>query len=74
MWPQIAWLVVTLALRYLLQPKPDKPKPPALTELQVPTVDPSSTMRVVFGTRRIKGAYVHWYGHLDTDAVRSNEL
>ena len=70
----IAILVVTTALAFVLRPKPAQPKPPALTDIEAPTNDPDRPIPVIFGTRTISGPNVLWYGHLDTDAVRADEI
>lgn len=70
----IAFIVISAALSFVLRTKPAEPKPPTLTSIEAPTADPERPIPVIFGTRRVTGPNVVWYGHLDTDAVRSDEL
>jgi hypothetical protein len=68
----IIQLLVVLALQviaYLLMPKPKKPKPPAVQDMEAPTAEAGRPIPVVFGTITVKGLNVLWYG--DKRAVQS---
>lgn len=70
MWPNVIYAIVMLALSYALRPKPPQPKPPALQDLDVPTAEQGRPIPVVFGTVRVKGPNVLWYGDLSTGKVK----
>ena len=67
---QLAVLVVTTAISIALAPKPERPKPAALSDFDLPTADPSRPIPIVFGTWKVKGPNVVWYGNLRTIAIR----
>lgn len=64
-WP--AWvvqLVVAVVLQvaaYLLAPKPKSTRAEA-SDLESPTAEAGRPVPVVFGTKRVKGLNVLWYG------------
>ena len=64
----MAWfisLLIGLALSvvsYLLAPKPKKPKPPEVTELEDPTAEAGRPIPRVFGTLIVKSPNVLWFG------------
>ncbi len=39
------------------------------SEITAPTADEGKSIAVLFGTRRIKGLNVVWYGDIKTDAI-----
>lgn len=49
MWVQIALFVASLVISYMLQPKPQKPKPAAFEDFDFPTVDDGTPQIVIFG-------------------------
>lgn len=64
---------VYLALSLLsiaLAPKPPKPKPASLEDFDAPTVDENRPVPVVFGTVRMTGPSLEWYGDLQVKAIR----
>lgn len=63
-WAQLGLWVLTTALSYLLAPKPEKPKPAALEDFDVPTVDQDRDMEVIFGTVWDDDPNIVWYGDL----------
>ena len=64
----VAWfipLIIGFALSvvaYLLMPKPKQPKPPAAQDLENPTAEAGRPLPVVFGSLRVKGTNILWYG------------
>lgn len=71
MWVQIAIWVGLQIVSYLLTPK-------AQTQTQTPgeveatTVDSSSPVPVLFGTRLLTGANCIWYGDIGTTPIKSS--
>lgn len=70
-WYVVAW-VVSLAVSYALQPKPQSVKPAGLGDFNVPTAEAGREIPVLFGTRDISGPNVVWYGDLRTVAVKKS--
>lgn len=73
MWQLVALWVVSMALTYLLAPKPADAEEPKFGELEVPTADQSRSIPVIFGTVWIKDPNVVWYGDLKTKKIKSSE-
>ena len=69
---QLVIFVVTTAISYALREKPDAPKSAELSDFEVPTASESRPIPVVFGTVRISGANVVWYGDLKTKKVKKS--
>lgn len=59
----------------LIRPKPkiENPKPTALGDFQVPTAQEGRAIPVVWGTVRIKGPNVTWYGDYKTVAIKQKQ-
>lgn len=72
MWVQIAIFVVSLALSYLLAPKPQNLniKAAKLSDFDAPTATEDRSIPVLFGRRRLAGPNVVWYGDLGIVAIR----
>jgi hypothetical protein len=72
MWPQLVIFVVSLALSYLLAPKPPNLniKAAKLDDFDAPTASESRSIPVLFGRRRLSGPNVVWYGDLRVRAIR----
>lgn len=68
MWQIVAWVVLTV-VSYLLQPKPQSPATPVPGEMDGPTVDSSSPVPVLFGTRLMKQPNCVWYGDIGTTPI-----
>lgn len=62
----IALILVVLStiLSMVLRPKPVPPFAAGLSDFQVPTADDGRPIPVVWGTLRVKGPNVVWYGDL----------
>jgi hypothetical protein len=64
----MAWFIailVAIALQviaYLITPKPKKEKPPAVKDLEEPTVEAGRPVPVLFGTMTLKSPNILWYG------------
>lgn len=58
----IGWIITTYAVvKYLTTPY-DSPKASGLSDFSIPTADAARALPVVFGTVKITGANVVWYG------------
>ena len=55
--------LVSIALR----PKQDKPQPKGLSDFEVPTADAARSIPVVFGSVKVTGPNVIWYGNLGAE-------
>jgi hypothetical protein len=67
----LAILVVSVGVSIALAPKPTVPKPAQLSDFDVPTAEEGRPIPVVFGTVKVTGANVLWYGDLKTYAIRT---
>lgn len=76
MWP--AWVIYTIitvvsaGIAIALSPKPPKPKPASIEDFQIPTSEEGRPLPVIFGTVRVRGPNVLWYGDLWTVAIRES--
>lgn len=70
MWVQLAIIIIAALVSYALAPKPPSPKPAGLDDIDAPTAEEGRPIPVVFGTRKIKGPNVVWYGDLSTTAIK----
>lgn len=66
----IGTLVVSAIITYALTPKPPTPKPADITDFDAPTAEEGRPIPVVFGTVKVKGANVLWYGGLWITPIR----
>lgn len=72
MWPWIAAFAVMLVATYALAPKPPKgPPSPLLTDIEAPIAQEGAEVPVLFGTRKLRGPNVVWYGDLRTTPIKS---
>lgn len=68
----LIYIAVTMAIAYLMAPKPKLPKPPkptGLEEFDIPTAEEGRPVQVLFGKRRMKGPNCVWYGDLKSVAI-----
>lgn len=67
MWVMLIMFVISLIAGELLRPKPkfDTPTASSLGDFQLPTAEEGRAIPVVFGTCKIKGSNVVWYGDLE---------
>jgi len=70
MWLQIVGFVVSLALSYVLRPKPNEPTPASFEQADIPTIKEGTPIAVLFGTREIKAPMVLWHGDFSVDKVQ----
>lgn len=70
MWVQIVILIVAVILAVVLAPKPPVPKPPSLSDFDVPVAEEGREVPWIFGEGEVKGYNVVWYGDLSTDAIK----
>jgi hypothetical protein len=63
-------LVVSAVVTQALMPKPEQPKPAELADFDAPTAEEGRPIPVVFGTVRVTGPNVLWYGDLYTKAIK----
>lgn len=73
-WGQLAWFVVTTLVSIALAPKPPRPRPAALDDLDLPVSEEGKPVPVIFGTVRQTGPNVIWYGDLSKKAIRKKSL
>lgn len=69
-WVFVAVFVAAFAVSYFMMPKPETRPPAGLDEIQLPTAEVGREIPVLFGTRKISGPNVVWFGDLRTVAVK----
>jgi hypothetical protein len=70
----LLYLVASVILSAVLAPKPPKPKAATLDDFDLPTAEEGRPIPVVFGTVRITGSNVLWYGDLRTKSIKKSGL
>lgn len=73
-WEQVIYLIIVTLISVALAPKPPKPKPATLDDFDFPTADENRPVPVVFGTVRVTGPNVLWYGDLGTKKRKKGGL
>jgi hypothetical protein len=72
MWEMIAlWFGLQVVSYFLFRPKGQEQAQVTPGELETTTVDASSPVPVLFGTRLISTANCVWYGDVATTAIRN---
>lgn len=71
MWIQLAWIVIAYIVASALAPKPPSPDRPVLDDIEAPTADEGRPIPVVFGSVKVTGPNVIWYGDLKTTKIKS---
>lgn len=71
-WVQIIILIISAIVSYAMAPKPPKPKPAALEDLDIPVAELGRPIPVIFGTMLITGPNVLWYGDLRTTPITTS--
>lgn len=67
------YLVIFAASAYAisaLTPRPPINRPEALKDIDIPTAEPGRPIPVIFGTVKLTGVNVVWYGDLASSPVR----
>lgn len=70
MWWFFAVFLVAIVAAYALAPKQQSAKAVGLGEFQVPTASIGREIPVLFGTRKLSGPNVVWYGDLRAVAIK----
>lgn len=73
-WETVIYLIIALVVSVALAPKPPKPKAAALDDFDFPTAEEGRPIPVVFGTVRITGPNILWYGDLGTKAIKKKSM
>lgn len=68
----IGALVLSLAISFLMTPKPRNQKPAGIEEFDIPTAKLGRDIPVLFGRKMIKAPNVVWYGDLRTRRIRKS--
>jgi len=68
----IAILIISAFISAAMIPKPEVPKPAELADFDAPTAEEGRPVPVVFGTVRITGANVLWFGQLYNEAIQKS--
>lgn len=71
MWQIVAFVALTV-LSYILRPKTQAQAVQQPGELDGTTVDSSSPVPVLFGTRLLSKTNCVWYGDVGTTAIKSS--
>lgn len=66
--------IVTTIVSVALAPKPPKPKPSLLEDFDFPVAEEGRPVPVIFGTMRVTGANVLWYGDLGTKPIKKSSM
>lgn len=70
-WVGAVLFIIALVVAYTMQPKPETRPPAGLDEIQAPTAEVGREIPVLFGTRKMDGPNVVWYGDLRTVPIKS---
>jgi len=64
--------VIMIGAQMLMKPKAssNKIKPASASEFDVPTAEEGRAVPILFGTRRVSGPNVVWYGDISATAIR----
>lgn len=70
-WNFVLQLVVAYAISYVTAPKPEKPKPAALSDFEFPTPEEGTPQSVVFGDVWVTDWMVLGLGNFRTRPIKS---
>ena len=68
-WWYVAVFIVALVVSYVTTPKPESQPPPGLGDVKSPVAEEGIEIPVLFGTRRLDGPNVVWYGDVKGVAI-----
>ena len=68
-WWYVAVFIVSLVVSYAISPKPESQPPPGLGDVKAPIAKEGVEIPVLFGTRRLDGPNVVWYGNVKAVAI-----
>lgn len=68
-WWYVAVFIVALVVSYATMPKPDSGSPPGIGSVTSPVAEEGIEIPVLFGTRRLDGPNVVWYGDVKAVAI-----
>lgn len=69
-WEYVVVLIISAIIAVALQPKPPRPKPPSLQDLDVPTTEQGRELPWVFGEWLHRDPNCVWWGDLYTTAIK----
>ena len=70
-WVYAIVFIASLVVSYSMMPKFETRPPAGLDEIQAPTAEVGREIPVLFGTRKMDGPNVVWYGDLRTVPIKS---
>lgn len=73
-WPQIIYYIIVLILSIALAPKPPSPRPASLEDFDLPTAEADRPIPWIFGTVRVTGPNVVWFGDLAVKRIKKSGL
>ncbi len=73
-WEQIIYYIIVAIIAIAVAPKPPKPRPATLEDFDIPTAEEGRPVPVVFGTVKVTGPNVLWYGDLSTNKIKKGGL
>lgn len=73
MWEVVAALVISVVVSVLLAPKQRNVRPNAINDFDVPKCEEGIKIGVLFGTKKIRGNNVLWYGNLSVEEIQQEE-
>lgn len=70
MWFAAISFIASIIVSYAFQPKVETRPPAGLDEIKVPTAEIGREIPTLFGTRKLEGPNVVWYGDLRTAPIK----
>ena len=67
----IGMLIASYLIEALITPKPEKPKPAALEDFDLPQIEEGTPQSVIFGDVWLPDWQVLWYGNMRTSNVKA---
>ena len=66
-------IYITNSIINYLMPSPPVPTPASISDFTAPTADEGRPVPVIFGTVKVEGANVLWYGGLWVEAIKERQ-